>query len=226
MVYLIQSNQIQSVYAVEIAGACNLEAQCPQCPMHTRPRYRKRGLMSDDTVARSLYYVERLRENHETLHLHVFGEPLLHPKFDEHAAKFAKLMPISVSTNGVLLDEKWADRLAKIPWAWITVSPWDGEAMIRAGRLLEERKIPTRYQTQVSHNWAGQSKDGPAGKKLFSGCPFLARRKCVIRWDGSLATCCISDREEDTIGHISAEPETIEVRSYSLCDTCHHARGG
>lgn len=212
---------INSIYAIEISGACNLEATCSWCPMHNRPRSRKRGLMSEETIERALHWVSKLRQNYEVLHLHDFGEPLLHPKFDEIALRFAKLQPISMSTNGVLLDEKWADRLAKVPWAWISISPWDKEAMFRASKLLTERGVRVMYPPGITHDWAGQA--APIAEKISAeGCPYLNKQMAVIRWDGSLATCCISDREEDTIGHVTQEPEEVSVRGYSICETCHH----
>lgn len=127
--------------------------------------------MQDDTLQRSLTWVEKLR-GVDALALHNFGEPLLHPDFDTIAASFSKLTPITMSTNGVLLNEKWADRLAKIPWAWISVSPWKKEAAERATRLLHERGIATKHPNGVTHNWAGQSELGPSNK-IFKGCHFL-----------------------------------------------------
>ncbi len=216
---------IKSIYAVEVSGACNLEAVCAWCPMHNRPRSRKRGLMSDETVKRALYFVEQLNVKNRipnTLMLHNFGEPLLHPKFDSIALQFSKLAPISMSTNALLLDEAWADRLARVNWDHISLSPWDDKARGRAATLLIERKIKLTYPQGVSHNWAGQAVEGPA-VKLFKGCHYLNEQKCVIRWDGTITTCCITDREQDTIGDISMSPETIKVRDYSICQTCHHA---
>lgn len=210
-----------TVFAVEISGACNLESFCSWCPMHNRPRSRKRGLMDDATVKRSLYWVNKLPRK-EFLHLHNFGEPLLHPKFDEIALEFSKLNHVTFSTNAVFLDEKWADRLAKIPWAWISVSPWKPEAVDPAIKLLTERNIPIARPPGITHNWAGQSVIGPTGK-IFNNCPFLIEAKPVIRWNGDLVSCCISDREEDAIGHINREPEEIKIRGYDICAGCHHA---
>ena len=211
---------IRSIYAVEIAGACNLEATCKWCPMHNRPRSRKRGLMTDATVARALHWVEKLHKV-EALSLHVFGEPLLHPKFDAIAAEFAKRTFVTVSTNAVLLTEAWADRLAKIPWAWISVSPWDEAAQKRGVELLNARGIRTCKPPGVTHTWAGQI-NGP-DVKIFKTCEFLDQGRAVIRWDGTIASCCITDREEDSLGDIFGETLPA-MRGYSLCATCHHAR--
>lgn len=187
--------------------------------MNARPRNRQRGLMDDTTLRRSLHWTEKLLKP-DALALHVFGEPLLHPLFDLCAKEFAKLCPITMSTNGVTLDEKWADRLAEIPWSWISVSTWKEEKAEKAARLLIERGIKVEFPGKITHNWAGQSK-GPA-EKLFKECPFLRDETAIVRWNGDITTCCITDRPEDVIGHVDKEPSEVSVRGYSLCDTCHH----
>lgn len=187
--------------------------------MHNRPRSRARGLMDRDTIKRSLYWVEKL-EKPEVLSLHVFGEPLLHPRFDEIALEFSKLAPVTMSTNAVLLDEEWADRLAKIPWSWISISPWDKKAMHRASKLLHERGVTTRYPPGETHDWAGQAGSHREYADVIL-CEFLAEQKAVIRWNGDIATCCVSDRQEDVIGRIVQEPSEVFLRTYSLCEKCH-----
>lgn len=214
---------VSKIYAVEVSGACNLERTCVQCPMNVRPRYRPRGIMDEQTVVRSLYWVAKLGAA-GVLNLHGFGEPLLHPKFDEIARRFSLFSDITVSTNGVLLDEEWADRLAKIRWKWISVSPWDKEAQKKAVELLSARGIPTMNPPGETHDWAGQAK-GPSDFALEHHCPFLMNGHATIRWDGSLASCCITDRYEDSIGHVSAEPGTVKMRGYSICSSCHLNRG-
>lgn len=214
---------IKKIYAVEVSGACNLERTCTWCPMNQRPRFRPRGLMDEQTVNASMGWVRRLGTV-DVLALHVFGEPLLHPKFDEIAARFSKIVPITMSTNGVLLDEKWADRLARVPWAWISVSPWKPESQQRAIELLMARGIQTAAPPGATHDWAGQSKN-PERSMSSEPCPFLTHNRAVIRWDGSLATCCISDRYEDAIGNVNVHtPEMVSLREYDICKTCHYGR--
>lgn len=210
---------IERIYAVEVSGVCNLEQTCTWCPMHKRPRGRKRGLMGDETATRALALVQRLRKV-DALALHVFGEPLLHPKFDRIALEFSYLTPITMSTNGVLLDEKWADKLARVPWAWISVSPWDEKAAERATKLLRDRGIATEHPPGATHDWAGQA-TGPSDLRSVNGCPFLTGGKAVIRWDGTIASCCVTDRDEDKLGSIF-DDKLPAMRGYSLCDTCHH----
>lgn len=210
---------IKKVHSVEISGACNLEATCHWCPMSNRPRSRKRGLMSEETLKRALYWVETL-DKVDALALHVFGEPLLHPKFFEYAAQFAALCPVTVSTNGVLLNEKMADSFAKIPWSWVSISRWSPKDADRAMGLLQLRGIKVMVPPGVTHSWAGQS-TGPTNK-LIARCDFLTEGKAVIRWDGSIASCCITDRDGDTWGHVNQEPSEIGLEYYDICSKCHH----
>lgn len=208
------------VFAVEVSGVCNLESFCAWCPMHNRPRVRTRGLMDDAVLELAKSWVGKLQKV-DALALHGFGEPLLHPRFVDISKQFAALTPITVSTNGVLLDEKWADELAKIDWAWISVSPWKKEAQEKAIKLLSERGIRTAKPPGVTHNWAGQTSLGSM-RKLFNSCPFLEVGKVVIRWNGDITTCCVTDRPEDVIGHVKQEPRDIEIRGYDICKGCHH----
>lgn len=213
---------VKKIFAVEVSGACNLDTFCQWCPMYARPRSRKRGIMSDETFKRALYWVEKLPKV-ELLALHNFGEPLLHPKFDEIAKEFSRVTKVTMSTNAVLLDEKWADRLSRVDWEYITISNWKSESAAKAAALLKERGVRMMFPAGVTHNWAGQSSVGPGGK-LFFGCHFLEKATPVIRWDGSLVSCCVTDREEDSIGTVFEDVEKIEMRGYSLCASCHHAR--
>jgi len=211
---------INHVYAVEVSGVCNLESTCTWCPMHNRPRSRKRGLMTDETVEHALRWVKASPPG-DVLFLHVFGEPFLHPKFLPIAQRFSEVCPISVSSNGVLITERLADEIAKIPWAWVTLSPWDIAAKVRATRLLHARGVFVKLAPPPAHDWAGQSETGKSRIQI-NGCQYLNDDQCVIRWDGSLATCCISDRMGDEIGHVSQDPREVSNRSYDLCATCHH----
>ena len=177
--------------------------------------------MSDDTFKKALHWVQKTQKK-EFLALHNFGEPLIHPKFEEMAHEFSKCNHITMSTNGMLVDEARADKLVKVRWAWISISPWKPEDAARAKKLLNERGIATTEPPGVTHNWAGQS-DGPK-KVLFKGCHFLDEGKAVIRWNGDVTTCCITDKPEDVIGNIDSEPEDVTIKGYSLCTSCHHAK--
>lgn len=208
---------IKTVYAIEVSGVCNLTKKCVWCPMHTVKR--NRGMMSAEVVKRTLHWVEKL-DKMPDLALHNFGEPLLHPEFDVIALEFSKLTKVNFSTNATYLDEKWADRLAKVPFEWISLSPWDMPSVYRAEKLLVARGVQVKLPPGITHNFAGQAK-GP-NNAIYNKCPFIVNGRAVVRWNGDVADCCISDRDEDKIGTVFQEPEDVKMRWYSICDTCHH----
>lgn len=194
--------------------------------MNVKPRYRTRGLMTEETFSNVLKWVKAFPPK-DILALHVFGEPLLHPKFDLYALELSKLCMVTFSTNATYLNESWADRLSQIPFEWISVSNWDKSAKERAAGLLIQRNIPVRYPpNDPTHDWASQSSGGPHKVKMEYGCEFLREGKAVIRWNGDIATCCISDRAEDVWGNVSMEPGSVSIGSYDLCEKCHLNKGG
>ena len=176
--------------------------------------------MNKEVLKKSLDWVEKVGVKHPPLFLHVFGEPLLFKEFEDYAKEFSKLVSVSFSTNCTYIDSKRADRLAEIDWAWISLSPWKMEDVERSYRLLDERGIKIMYPRGVTHDWASQA-EGPIIGSTFK-CHFLVEKEAVIRWDGSIANCCISDREEDKIGHVDQNPSEINMRLYSICKSCHH----
>lgn len=87
--------RFKQVY-VEITNQCNLS--CPFCP---RPR-RAAADMSVDLFART---VKQLLPLTEQIYLHVLGEPLRHPHFESLIGVCHDLgMPVSITTNGTLVD--------------------------------------------------------------------------------------------------------------------------
>lgn len=91
---------------VEITTACNLN--CPFCPRTLRPS----ALISRERFAR---IIDRLKGRGRLLHLHVKGEPLLHPELGSLLAIAAEAgFEVALATNGTLL-EKAAETLLAAP---------------------------------------------------------------------------------------------------------------
>ena len=176
---------VKSLYAVEVAGACNLDHFCSWCPMISRPRSRKRGLMrKEETVVRSLHWVEKL-EKIDALALHVFGEPLLHPKFDEIAARFAALTPITMSTNGLLLDDNMADRLAKVSGLGLR---------FQAGKLRKPNLLSSGYANAVSEQScrAAPPITGLGKQRMRINCKVKSTAHfCITAWLSSVGTAIL-----------------------------------
>lgn len=209
---------IDYVFAIEIAGACDLTKECTWCPMNTSTR--KRGFMTWETLKRAIHWLDKTdtKNKIDAVALHNFGEPLLHKDFIEMALALSNHAPITMSTNSTQMNEKMADKLAQVPWKWISLSPWKMDKVKEAYQLLTARGIETMFPPGPTHDWAGQA-NGPIQVGQHK-CEFLRDNKVVIRWDGSVAPCCITDREEDSIGSVSQEPEEVSTKPIDLCKTC------
>ncbi|MBQ4358255.1 MAG: radical SAM protein [Paludibacteraceae bacterium] len=96
-------------YSIEPINLCNLH--CPECPSGNGSMRRKRGMISMEDYCR---IIDRIAPYAVHLTLYFQGEPLLHPQFPElvrHA--HARGLYTSTSTNGQLLNEEMAERLAE-----------------------------------------------------------------------------------------------------------------
>ena len=106
-------------YVVETTAKCNL--YCPMCPResHPQPKEDMPGAVFDSLLAGAGASAEHVM-------LIGLGEPLLDPEIFTRIERCAKLgiSPL-ISTNGVLLDERMAERLLATPLEHITLS-FDG----------------------------------------------------------------------------------------------------
>ncbi len=83
---------------VEITNCCNLN--CDFCPGHSR-KPKHMSAREFETV------LDKLEGRVENLFLHVMGEPLLHPEFDEIIALADKTdLKLKITTNGTLLSSQ------------------------------------------------------------------------------------------------------------------------
>jgi sulfatase maturation enzyme AslB (radical SAM superfamily) len=215
--------KIQGLYAIEISGQCNLS--CSYCP-YSQQR-RERGLMDMATLRQTMSWLDEGMMHNLPIHLHLFGEPLMHPEFVTMARWIESHypdVPLSFSTNATLLTSPWANKLAMVDWAWITLSPHDPRAVAKALVSLQSRGIKVKQQEGPDHNWAGQV-DHPADWKM--PCEFGGLGKVVVRWNGDVVLCCISDGPEGVIGTVWDEDlMDQEHRAFELCQHCHLDYGG
>lgn len=211
---------IEKIYAIEISGICNLS--CSYCPYHKGGR--KRGLMTWDTLNRTLEWFQfGILQPDSVVHLHLFGEPMMHPSFESIVEKVRSIVPrVSFSINGTNLNYKRAKRLAEIDIAWITVSPHDGTMATSAYYLLRAAGNNVLMHGGPDHSWGGQI-DHPV--KWQGICEFELEQKAVVRWNGDVAVCCITDNHQGVIGTVWDEdlPEK-DIAEIPLCQTCHLKR--
>lgn len=113
--YLLSAN-------LELSSRCNLK--CTFCPTGNGLLARPRGLMKDETFHLALAGAGRL----EYALLFQWGEPLLHPRFDELArAAAGRGIRTWITTNGTLLDDARVARLLAAGIERTTISV-DGDA--------------------------------------------------------------------------------------------------
>lgn len=213
---------LKTIYAIEISGICNL--QCSYCPYGLHQRAR--GLMDRNTLERVVDLISSgTLQAGSPLHLHLFGEPLLHPQFLAMARRIKEVATrISFSTNGTKIDYRVAQRMAEVGFAYVTVSPHDKQTALKAAYLLRARGVRTNIHPGPDHNWGGQVDHKV---KWWNGCEFCQDLKVVVRWNGDVAVCCISDGPEAVIGTVWDEDlKDREHKEIELCKTCHLKRKG
>jgi hypothetical protein len=178
------------------------------------------------TLERILEWFENGKiEPDNPLHLHLFGDPMVYPDFEAMAKRVKEVCPhISFSTNGHNLDFERGHRLKEIGFDYITVSPHDMNRAISALYLLRGCGIETVMQNGPDHNWAGQVDHLSLWRMP---CEFEYMQKAVVRWNGDVAVCCITDGPQGVIGTVWDEdlPEK-ELEAFELCKTCHLVRQG
>jgi radical SAM protein with 4Fe4S-binding SPASM domain len=92
---------------IESTNVCNL--QCIMCPTGRGEMTRPRGYMDWNLFTR---IVDEMAPHVSATTLHIWGEPLLHPKLPEMIAYCREHgLPAEISTNGVLLTEEMSRKL-------------------------------------------------------------------------------------------------------------------
>lgn len=162
--YLLRRERVPALpveYIVETTAKCNL--YCPMCPRETHPQPKED---MGDAVFNAL--VKGAARTGEHMMLIGLGEPLLDPKiFDRIGYCEQHGISTLLSTNGVLLDEKAAEKLLAAPLAHITLS-FDGATkesferyrkganfvrvrtnFVQFAKMKHEKKVPMQIVVQM-----------------------------------------------------------------------------
>ncbi len=222
------------VYQIEVSNYCNLK--CRYCPHPNQSRAM--GYMDFSTFEKAIQLVKIC--NQETVFLHNFGEPLLHPNIIDFIGYCIKMgVKPNFYSNGALLTYDMAKKLEAAGLREISISEHIAGMKSKIEELLTENQInisitetytPTK---ETIHNWAGQTRH----KSLFNTVPietenppciFQRQNAAVILWDGRINTCCIENEQINDLGTIDDyinNPHLYKFNPIPRCSTCDLMRG-
>ncbi|MBD2446897.1 radical SAM protein [Nostoc sp. FACHB-152] len=219
------------IYQVEISNFCNLT--CSYCPHPSQSRAK--GNMTFSTF---VDVVELAIEcGQKDLFLNNFGEPLIHPElFDFIAYAQTKGIECKFITNGILLDEEKARRLAQLGVRDIYLSEHLVGQKERIQEMFKEKSIPLSIvytynpHQQEKHDWAGQVTSNTTSRRSltmtldkYKPCIFETKKRVVVLWDGSINTCCIDVNGTGIVGTVKdylGRTDEYEFQQIPLCSTC------
>lgn len=221
----IYPRPVRDIHQIELSTRCNLRCKyCPHFPELPRPKTD----MDEPTYRAALdlvrYYVAQGTQTE--LSLTGIGEAALHPRFVEYVgwarAALGPDRPLTVTTNGLLLDDNLCAQLAphKVQVFVSLHRPEKAgfavEAAKRAGILAG---VNASFATSA-FNWAGQQKNWFVSAPKIP-CEYLRAGWGVIMVDGRVTTCCLDATGAGVIGAVWDDPETLMLKPYSLCESCH-----
>ena len=215
---------------------------------------RPQGFLSLDNLNLALQRYEpcfqtiepfRYIHQEQTLELHHFGEPLLHPELDKVVSMVSKagINPI-VGTNGLLLSKQLAGKLKDsglktFHIQWNRFKPFQQcldsaklgidtlvivlsknaehppETLITSKQISELQKSGARIYIKRLRDFDGQ--ESFLEKK---DCVWLKEDWKVMLWDGRLVTCCHDYNGEAVVGQIEAEGSIKPNIPFKKCKNC------
>ena len=203
---------------IETTASCNLT--CNYCP-----REKFKDHMEWETFKKIVD--EATQYGPRSFSLHLFGEPLLYPKWYE-AIRYIKSRnkrhTVLFTTNGTMLEK--GDNFArlkdsgidKVLWSWRTEPKWsDGfKDKLRGWRKFTVRFIEGLYpegeellwphrEKRSLHNYGGEISLERFGVKSTAG----KRYPCyhlwyapAVSWDGCILLCCADPHKKMVLGNI------------------------
>ena len=152
---------------LEITNLCN--RNCSFCP----GTEREKGFLPPE---RFLGRIRKIRSYADVIHLHVLGEPLLHPSFPEMIRLCAaESFPVEVTTNGTLLTPEnrralLSETVRQVNFSLHSLHPEEesilDEILVFAGHAMKER--PGLYLNFRLWNSGGNAADTWIRRKIRS----------------------------------------------------------
>lgn len=155
------------------------------------------------------------------------GEGLMHPDFVTMVRLAREALgadcPIVFSTNGILLDDTMASRLAPYhPMVYVSLHRPE-----KAGHAIEAAK---KYGILAGYNpspatsafdWAGQVDWFVSHER--TPCEYLRSGWGVVLVDGRITTCCLDASALGVVGHVDDPIGSVSIEPFSLCPKCSYS---
>ena len=222
---------VRDVHQLELTTRCNLK--CKYCP-HFPNLPRTQEDMAWETFEAALDLVKFfVRQGTQTeLSLTGIGESMLHPRFVEMVAESRAVIgpnqPLTLTTNGLLLDDAMAAALAPFkPQVFVSLHrPEKAAFAIVAAKKYGILGGSNTAFADSAFNWAGYQQNWtPMVSAPNIKCEFLGAGWCVVLVDGRIATCCLDADGSSVIGHVKDNPETLMLKPWGDekkgCKVCH-----
>lgn len=159
------------------------------------------------------------------------GEALLHPEFERMLALAREALPdapLVFSTNGILLTDEVAGRIARYrPQVYVSLHRPEKAAF--AINAAKKHGILAGYNPSPAtsaFDWAGQV-DWPVSAP-GGVCEFLRSGWGVVLASGEISTCCLDASRKGVIGHVDDPIESLArpsstrgLKPFELCGSCH-----
>lgn len=216
--------KLRSVHQLEITSRCNLA--CSYCP-HPQLE-RQKADMTRDTFEAALELIRYTVRKGTQGEVSVtgLGEGTLHPHFADWCGEIRDVIGyerlLCFSTNGIELTDELCKELRRHK-VGIFISLHRPEKAAGAIELAKEYELLCDVNASFvtsAYDWAGQVKWYNSGPRI--PCPYLNNGWAVVLQDGRLSTCCWDAHGLNIIGSVWSDPENLELRSFPLCDNCHH----
>jgi hypothetical protein len=219
----MKSRKLSEVHQIEVTTICNL--RCKYCP-HPKMQ-RPKVHMEWDTYRRAIEFAKPFYEmgTQNELSLTGIGESTMHPDFIlmlKVARTAFPTLQIGFSTNGMPTFTEDIAKACADNKINVFVSLHRPEVAGRAIELAKKHGVFATYNPGAavsSMNWAGQVDWFVSAPTTI--CAYLALGWGVVLVDGSVTTCCLDAENKGIIGTVWDDPLSLEVKPYSLCETCH-----
>ena len=191
--------------------------------------------MSQETLERCIEQAKRRGQN--SLVVHHFGEPLMHPLLKDRLMQIANAgMAIQFSTNGLLLEDR-LPILMEIPaqititlsmhqWAkhppkyyFNALKGWQHRA---EGTNIVFMKAFNAFEDNEQYRFHKWTNGENAPWDFYNNCFFLKGNWAVVLWNGEVVSCCVDCEGESIIANIhdpaSVNAQTVAWRACNTCD--------